>query len=108
MEFNGDVYSCDHYVGKENFLGSIRNTSLQILLESHAQKAFGQFKFDSLPEYCLECEVLDMCNGACPKDRFIATPNGETGLNYLCEGYKLFFKHCKPFVKEVAEVWRNK
>jgi uncharacterized protein len=108
LEFNGDVYSCDYYVRKENFLGNIGNTSLEILLESPAQKVFGHAKFDSLPEYCLECEVLDMCNGACPKDRYIQTPDGKTGLNYLCEGYKLFFNHCKPFVEQVAAVWKNK
>jgi uncharacterized protein len=107
MEFNGDFYSCDHYVRKENFLGNIRNASLQILLESSKQKAFGQSKLESLPVYCLECEVLKMCNDACPKDRFITTPDGEQGLNYLCEGYKMFFKHCKPFVEQVAEVWQS-
>ncbi len=107
MEFNGDVYSCDHFVGKENFLGNIRNTSLEILLASPSQKAFGQFKLDSLPEYCLECEVLEMCNGACPKDRFIQTPDGKAGLNWLCTGYKRFFKHCKPFVNQVADVWKS-
>jgi uncharacterized protein len=107
MEFNGDVYSCDHYVRKENFLGNIRNISLQGLVESPAQKAFGKLKFDALPDYCLECEVLELCNGACPKDRFIQTSDGKVGLNYLCEGYKLFFKHCKPFVDQVAEVWQS-
>lgn len=106
MEFNGDVYSCDHYVGKENFLGNIRNTSLRIMLDSNKQNAFGKAKLNSLPEYCLECEVLEMCNGACPKDRFIQTPDFKPGLNYLCEGYRLFFKHCKPFVEQVAEVWK--
>ncbi len=107
MEFNGDIYSCDHYVGKENFLGNIRNTSLNILLESPAQKAFGRAKIDTLPDYCLECEVLEMCNGACPKDRFIQTPDGKDGLNWLCEGYRLFFNHCKPFIDQVAEVWET-
>lgn len=107
LEFNGDVYSCDHYVRQEYFLGNIRNTSLQILLESPEQKTFGQAKLDFLPEYCLKCEVIEMCNGACPKDRFIATPDGNAGLNYLCEGYKMFFNHCKPFIEQVTEVWRS-
>ncbi len=106
LEYNGDLYSCDHFVNEENMLGNIRKTSLSRLLESPAQKSFGQAKFALLPDYCLKCEVRDMCNGACPKDRFIDTPDGERGLNYLCEGYKLFFNHCKPFVEQVAEVWR--
>jgi uncharacterized protein len=106
VEHNGGFYSCDHFVNKEYLLGNIRNTSLKQLLESQEQKAFGQAKLTSLPDYCLKCEVREMCNGACPKDRFIETRDGEKGLNYLCEGYKLFFNHCKPFVEQVAEVWQ--
>jgi uncharacterized protein len=105
LEHNGDLYSCDHFVDEGNRLGNIRQNSLTSLLESPAQKTFGQAKLDSLPGYCLKCEVVDMCNGACPKDRFIETPDGMPGLNYLCEGYKFFFNHCKPFVEQVAEVW---
>jgi len=107
LEHNGDIYSCDHFVNKENLLGNIRKTSLARLLESPAQKIFGQAKLALLPVYCLECEVRDRCNGGCPKDRFIETACGEPGLNYLCDGYKLFFSHCQPFVEQVAEVWRT-
>lgn len=107
VEHNGDFYSCDHYVNKENLLGNISTTPLDQLLESPAQKAFGQSKQDSLPGYCLHCEVRELCNGACPKDRFINSPEGEPGLNYLCEGYKMFFNHCKPFIGEVARAWQS-
>ena len=108
VERNGDFYSCDHFVDSAHRVGNIGQTSLSKLLESPEQKAFGQAKLITLPEYCLNCDFLSMCNGACPKDRFINTPDGEPGLNYLCEGYKLFFNQCKPFVEEVAEVWNNK
>jgi len=105
LEHNGDFYSCDHFVDERHLLGNIRETPFQILLESPVQRVFGQAKLTSLPHYCLKCEVREMCNGACPKDRFITTPDGEPGLNYLCEGYKLFFNHCKPFIEQVALVW---
>ena len=107
VESNGDFYSCDHYVDQEHLVGNITQTSLDQLLVSEQQKEFGQAKLDSLPDYCRSCEVLTMCNGACPKDRFLSTPDGEPGLNYLCEGYKLFFSHCKPFVEQVAQAWKD-
>ncbi|MHA2497666.1 MAG: SPASM domain-containing protein [Candidatus Hodarchaeales archaeon] len=72
------------------------------MLESPAQRAFGKAKLETLPRYCRECEVKAMCNGACPKDRFLKTRDGEQGLNYLCAGYKRFFTHCQPFVSMVA------
>lgn len=108
IEHNGDFYSCDHYVNPQYLIGNIQETSLVGLLESPKQIAFGKSKLTSLPGYCLECEVRDMCNGGCPKDRFVKTPDGSPGLNYLCEGYKHFFNHCKPFVEQVAEVWKSR
>ena len=107
VEHNGDFYSCDHYVDIEHRLGNIRETPLVELLESPAQRAFGEAKKEALPRYCRECGVRSMCNGECPKNRFITTPDGEPGLNYLCEGYKRFFTHCQPFVSEVAAQWRQ-
>lgn len=103
IELNGDFYSCDHFVDKEHLIGNIRDHSLYELLENPAQLSFGQQKHDLLPKYCLRCEVLKMCNGACPKDRFIQTPEGEDGLNYLCKGYRLFFNHLRPFAELVAQ-----
>lgn len=107
IEHNGDFFSCDHFVNAEHRLGNIRETPLVELLESPAQKAFGQAKVDTLPRYCRQCEVLAMCHGGCPKDRILQTPEGEAGLNYLCEGYRRFFTHCRPFLLELAAFWRR-
>jgi uncharacterized protein len=107
VEHNGDFYSCDHFVDVEHRLGNIKETPLVELLESPAQRAFGRAKLEALPRYCRECGVRAMCNGGCPKNCFIMTPDGEPGLNYLCAGYKRFFKHCQPFVSEVAALWRR-
>jgi uncharacterized protein len=107
VEHNGDFFSCDHFVDAEHRLGNICETPLVDLLESPEQRAFGQAKLDTLPRYCRDCEVRAMCNGGCPKNRFIKTPDGESGLNYLCAGYKCFFNHCQPFVSEVAAQWRR-
>jgi uncharacterized protein len=101
VEQNGDFYSCDHYVDADHLLGNIYNRDLADLLDSPEQKAFGEAKSLTLPRYCIECEVKAMCNGECPKNRFIKTPEGESGLNYLCPGYRLFFTHCLPFIEAI-------
>lgn len=102
IEHNGDFYSCDHFVDKEHLLGNISEMPLVELIDSPKQRAFGQAKLNTLPRYCRECEVLAMCHGGCPKDRFLQTPDGEAGLNYLCEGYKRFFNYCRPFVAALS------
>jgi len=107
IEHNGDFFSCDHFVDTQHHLGNILETPLVDLLESPTQRAFGQAKWDTLPRCCQTCEVLEFCHGGCPKDRIVHTPNGETGLNYLCAGYKRFFTHCQPFVAELSALWHR-
>ena len=107
VEVNGDFYSCDHFVDSEHRLGNILRTPLVDLLESREQRQFGEAKQTSLPRLCRECDVLEMCRGECPKNRFLRTPAGEPNLNYLCAGYKKFFRHSRPFVAAVAAEWRK-
>ena len=107
VEHNGDFYSCDHFVDAAHRVGNIRETPLVELLESEEQRVFGQAKLETLPPYCRTCEVRDMCNGECPKNRFLNTPEGDPGLNYLCAGYRRFFNHCLPWVIEVGAEWRR-
>jgi uncharacterized protein len=108
VERNGDFYSCDHFVDAEHRLGNIRDTQIVELLDSPAQREFGLAKLEKLPQFCRACEVRIMCNGECPKNRFVRAPDGEPGLNYLCPGYKRFFSRVRPFVDEVAAEWRRK
>lgn len=108
IEHNGDLYSCDHYVYPENKLGNILEEHMESLVNSPQQRKFGQDKKDTLPKYCLNCEVKFACNGECPKHRFIKTPDGEDGLNYLCAGYKKFFNHIDPYMKFMANELKNK
>ena len=107
VERDGSFYSCDHFVDDAHRLGSVRETPLAELLESPSQRAFGRRKLETLSRVCRECDVLEMCHGECPKNRFARTPEGEEGLNYLCPGYKRFFRHCRPFVEAVGAEWRR-
>ncbi len=107
IEHNGDLYSCDHYVYPENRLGNIMDAPIRSLVESEQQHQFGQDKLDRLPRACLDCEVRFVCNGECPKHRFMRTPQGEPGLNYLCAGYKLFFHHIDPYMRFMANELRE-
>lgn len=98
MEFNGDVYACDHFVFPEYKLGNIYNQPLASMMYSEKQLKFGADKFDKLPRQCKECDLLFACNGECPKNRFSYDKYGEWGLNYLCEGYYKFFSHVAPYM----------
>jgi uncharacterized protein len=107
IEHNGDLYSCDHFVYPGNRLGNIMESPLEVLVNSPQQRKFGQDKLEALPRYCRECDVRFACNGECPKHRFIRTPEGEEGLNYLCAGYKNFFHHIDPYMTFMAEEFRR-
>jgi uncharacterized protein len=107
VEHNGDLYSCDHYVYLENRLGNILETPLAGLANSPQQRRFGSDKLERLPRCCRDCEVLFVCHGECPKHRFSRSPQEESGMNYLCPGYRLFFKHVDPYMRFMAEELRQ-
>ncbi|MEW6200411.1 MAG: anaerobic sulfatase-maturation protein [bacterium] len=107
LEHNGDLYSCDHYVYPDYRIGNIMDCSLETLVNAPQQRTFGLNKRDRLLRYCLNCDVRFACNGECPKHRFVRTPDGEYGLNYLCPAYKMFFKHIAPCMKMMVDELRN-
>ena len=102
MEFNGDLYACDHYVFPEYKIGNIKTHTIYEMVFSEKQLRFGADKRDTLPTQCRQCEFLKLCHGECPKNRIIKTKIGESGLNYLCEGYYAFWKHTKPYMDFMA------
>ena len=104
LEHTGDLYSCDHFVEPDYRLGNIAESSMTELVFSPRQRAFGQAKLDTLPQKCLDCDVRFACHGGCPKDRFINTPEGEPGLNYLCDGYLSFFHHVDGPMRVMCEL----
>ena len=107
LEHTGDLYSCDHYVEPDHLLGNISTTQMVELVTSPKQRKFGQDKFDTLTQFCLDCDVRFACNGGCPKDRFATSPYGEPGLHHLCPGYKLFFHHVRPAMEQMTQLLRE-
>jgi uncharacterized protein len=107
LERNGDLYSCDHFVEPGYLLGNIQQTPMFELAASEPQRRFGQAKQDGLPKYCRECPVLFACHGECPRNRFLRTPDGEEGLNYLCAGYRMFFQHVEWPMRTMASLIRQ-
>ena len=106
LEHNGDLYACDHFVEPRHRLGSIRDASLIEMVASEKQRQFGEAKSRLLPQACRACEVRFVCHGGCPKNRISRTPNGEPGLNTLCEGYRAFFNHIDRPMRMMAQELR--
>lgn len=101
LEHNGDLYFCDHFVNKDYFIGNILNQPLAELVYSERQRNFGKLKSQLLHK-CLNCEVKIFCNGECPKNRFINIENEMAPLNYLCDGYKMFYTYAKPYIIKIS------
>ena len=107
LEYNGDLYACDHFVEPGYRLGNIHDTHMLELMASPAQRRFGMDKRDLLTAQCRRCEVRALCNGGCPKDRFSLSRDGEAGHNYLCAGLELFFTQSRPAMETMAKLVRN-
>ncbi len=107
LEHNGDLYACDHFVEPKYLLGNIQQSHLLELVASEPQRTFGRNKLEALPRSCRDCQVWFACKGECPKNRFLTTPEGEPGLNYLCAGYKAFFRHIDRPLKIMAQLLRQ-
>jgi uncharacterized protein len=107
LEHTGDLYSCDHYVEPGYLLGNILETPIGELVSSEKQRAFGAAKAETLPRYCRECCWLFACNGECPKNRVLTTPEGEEGLNWLCAGLQDFFEHADHPMQVMADLLRR-
>ena len=101
VEHDGGVYSCDHFVNQEHFIGNLKTSQLSEIIESPVQRSFGNDKKDVLPGQCRACSWLNVCNGGCPKDRFSLSEDGEPGLNYLCNGFRCFFSYAEKPLKQV-------
>lgn len=108
IEHNGDIFACDHYVYPAYRLGNVMANPLAELAGSTFQRQFGEAKRDTLPAFCRSCPVRHLCQGECPKHRFVRTPDGEPGLNYLCAGYRRFFQHITPNLELMAECLRQR
>jgi len=104
LEYNGDLYSCDHFVEPRFRLGNIHQTHMLKLVASPQQREFGDAKRETLTAQCRSCKVKHWCNGGCPKDRFALSRDGEPGHNYLCAGLERFFMHTGPKFKAMAEL----
>lgn len=108
IEHNGDLYSCDHFVYHENYLGNILETPLAEMMKSEKQLNFGIRKEANLPEKCNKCKFRRICRGGCPKNRVSPGDMPEKRLNYLCEGYQDFFSHVAPYMNYMATELQHK
>ena len=105
MEFNGDVYSCDHFVFPQYKLGNINDRTLIEMLYGEKQRRFSQLKYNKLPRQCKECRWAFACHGECPKNRFVNDRYGNPGLNYLCAGYRRFLEYIAPTMNEMKKAF---
>lgn len=107
LESNGDLYACDHFVFPEHKLGNITERTITEMMLSDVQIKFGNDKRNHLSNTCQKCKYLSLCNGECPKNRFLKIENENVDINYLCEGLRYYFNHTKPYMRFMANELLN-
>ncbi len=107
VEQDGDVYACDHCVYPEYRLGNVATQGLAALADDSQRSGFGVVKDGALPSQCRECDVLPACRGGCPKHRFLTSAVGDPGLQYLCAGYRKFFRYIRKYLRAMALLLEN-
>lgn len=101
VEANGDVFSCDHFVYPQYYLGNLLTQPLDEIVHQQQQRQFGEAKRDTLTAHCLSCDVRRFCAGGCPKDRIVDI--GELFRhNYLCDSYQIFYRETAPIMRKMA------
>ncbi|ADK79789.1 anaerobic sulfatase maturase [Sediminispirochaeta smaragdinae] len=109
LEHNGKIYSCDHFVDHDHELGNITKESIVSMLNSEKQIRFGRSKIDNLSMGCKECEFLPLCFGGCLRNRRErSSPSSKKPSNYLCDGYRAFYAHTRPYFSAMAVALRNR
>ena len=105
LEFNGDLYACDHFVYKEWRIGNIMDRPLADLVRDERLEEFAKLK-TVLPDCCRDCEYLKYCNCDCPKHHM---PIGADPARkpYFCEAHKQFFKECLGELTRMAEYFKK-
>ena len=98
LQPDGSLYSCDHFVFPSYKLGNIHHQTIAEMMYGSQQQRFMRTKVDSLSQRCRECDYLFACHGECPRNRFLSGNE-----NYLCEGYRMFFRHVSPTMNFMAQ-----
>ena len=107
LEHNGDLYSCDHFVEPDAPARQHHGDARRRAGRARSGSApSGRPSRTPCPPSAARATYLFACNGECPKNRILLTPDGEPGLNWLCAGLKAFFAHIERPMRLMAEILR--
>lgn len=105
VEGDGSVYPCDFYCMDSWKLGTVTDGFKKMIASEKA----AEFVEKSLPinEKCVTCSYVSLCHGGCRRWREQVV-DGNVGINYLCPGYEIFFKHSWERLLELGRLITNK
>ena len=108
LEHNGDLFSCDHFVDPATSWGTSPRRPSPSSSPPKQQPHSGGTSSTACRATAASARVRFACNGGCPKDRLLIAPDGEPGLNFLCEGFRAFFAHIDRPMRIMADLLRQR
>ena len=91
IDYNGDIYPCGKFSDMNEFIiGNIYITGFEELMTRINERLFSR-RNRNLPEACVKCNFLKLCNGGCSAEAVIDGDFNERPI--LCKDYKMLFEY---------------
>jgi uncharacterized protein len=73
VNFDGNVYPCNRFIGDEFYLGNIYCSSLEDIFNSKKKEELNNIRLNIIQKFCLECPFVKICNSGCLAESYYSS-----------------------------------
>ena len=108
IDIEGNVYTCNRtYNEKTFYLGNLNKESIEQIKDS-ANKLYIKRKNNMDKSKCMNCEILEYCNGGCPANSYYLYDDFTKPYEYFCKSKKAIYQYVKQKLEREGQIEKYK